>query len=291
MLLIGKIRNEIFRIKDFCDYYRQIGVDRFFLIDNGSDDGTVYYLLSRPDVYLFQTTDSMRNASSGAVWINRVIHQYAAKYQNWCVVVDADEYLIIPEIETHGLRPLLKYMDTYGHVGLSAFMLDMYPERYVDTTLRGKSFRKWYTYFDNNYQMWGWVKSPFVSVTGGFMSRFVSTGWPKTPLVRASDSMAFTDANRFTNPIKISDVTGVVLHYKFVGDIEQKIDTEIQRKEYGGGAYKYHQYQNYFSNLSNTQSFLSECSVKYQSSNQLNELNLIKTSPDYKKFIKKNKAK
>ncbi|MEM9776934.1 MAG: glycosyltransferase family 2 protein, partial [Chloroflexota bacterium] len=39
------VRNEGLRIPYFLTYYRQLGIKHFFVVDNGSDDGSVEYLL------------------------------------------------------------------------------------------------------------------------------------------------------------------------------------------------------------------------------------------------------
>ena len=47
------VRDEALRLPWFLEYYRQAGVDHFFVVDNGSSDGSTDYLLSQPDVFLY----------------------------------------------------------------------------------------------------------------------------------------------------------------------------------------------------------------------------------------------
>ena len=51
--LFSKIRNEKLRLPAFLRHYRSLGVDRFFIVDNDSTDGSTEYLLAQPDVHLF----------------------------------------------------------------------------------------------------------------------------------------------------------------------------------------------------------------------------------------------
>src|SRR5689334_2342449 len=53
-------RNERLRFPYFLKYYRELGVDRFFVIDNGSTDGTVPLLTAEPDVHVFRTDAAFR---------------------------------------------------------------------------------------------------------------------------------------------------------------------------------------------------------------------------------------
>jgi hypothetical protein len=52
------VRNELARLPNFLEYHRQLGVDRFFVMDNESDDGTRDYVLSQPDCHCFHTEGS-----------------------------------------------------------------------------------------------------------------------------------------------------------------------------------------------------------------------------------------
>ncbi|MGD9511559.1 MAG: tetratricopeptide repeat protein, partial [Geminicoccaceae bacterium] len=56
--LFTRQRNELLRLPWLLDFYRGQGVDRFFVVDNGSDDGSRDFLLAQPDVHLFLTADS-----------------------------------------------------------------------------------------------------------------------------------------------------------------------------------------------------------------------------------------
>jgi hypothetical protein len=108
VILISKVPNEIARIRIFYNYCKQIVNDTFLIIDNGSDDGTVDFLLSKSKVRLFQTAESMIKINGVTKWINHLIEQHAARYNNWCVVVDRDESPVVPGIEKQGTKPLFK---------------------------------------------------------------------------------------------------------------------------------------------------------------------------------------
>ncbi|NEP41674.1 MAG: hypothetical protein F6K35_21555 [Okeania sp. SIO2H7] len=44
------VRNESLRLPYFLSYHRQQGIDKFLIVDNGSNDETLAYLLQQPDV-------------------------------------------------------------------------------------------------------------------------------------------------------------------------------------------------------------------------------------------------
>ena len=49
--LFTRLRNEAVRLPWLFDFYRRQGVDRFFVVDNGSDDGSRDWLLAQPDTH------------------------------------------------------------------------------------------------------------------------------------------------------------------------------------------------------------------------------------------------
>ena len=62
LLSFSCIRNELPRLKYFLNYYRAKGVDHFFIVDNGSTDGSQEFLINKPDVTVFQTGSSYRGS-------------------------------------------------------------------------------------------------------------------------------------------------------------------------------------------------------------------------------------
>ena len=47
ILAFTTLRNERVRLSYFLDYYRDLGVDHFLIVDNGSTDGSREYLLEQ----------------------------------------------------------------------------------------------------------------------------------------------------------------------------------------------------------------------------------------------------
>ncbi len=48
MLLFTVLRNEKVRLPYFLQYYRDLGIDHFLIVDNDSDDGSREYLARHP---------------------------------------------------------------------------------------------------------------------------------------------------------------------------------------------------------------------------------------------------
>jgi hypothetical protein len=123
--LFSKCRNEGLRLPAFLRHYRALGVQRFFLADNGSTDGSVEYLRQQPDVHLFGTDGSFRAARGGTDWLNALLGRFGVG--QWCVTVDVDELLVFPGSESAGLGRLVSHLDSHGHEALACQLLDLYP--------------------------------------------------------------------------------------------------------------------------------------------------------------------
>ena len=121
----AKCRNEQLRLPAFLKHYRALGVDRFFIIDNQSSDGTTEYLAGEPDVRVFRTTNRLRESSAGSTWLNALLSRFGVGA--WCVTVDIDELLVYPGSERASLRELTDHLDRSGSQALSCLLLDLYP--------------------------------------------------------------------------------------------------------------------------------------------------------------------
>ena len=63
--LFARCRNERLRLPAFFQHYRAMGVDRFYIVDNESSDGTIDFLAEQPDVRLFGTPNRFSEAGGG----------------------------------------------------------------------------------------------------------------------------------------------------------------------------------------------------------------------------------
>jgi hypothetical protein len=121
----ARCRNESLRLPAFLRHYRQLGVDRFFIVDNDSSDGSAEYLAAQADVRLFRTTNRYSEASGGTGWLNALLARFGVGY--WCVTVDVDELLVYPASEHASLRSLTAYLDRQGAGAFACMLLDLYP--------------------------------------------------------------------------------------------------------------------------------------------------------------------
>src|SRR5688572_12712106 len=104
------VKNEATRLPFMLDYHREIGVDRFFIIDNGSDDGTTEFLGEQRDCHTFHCDGNFfaENVEPPR-WTNALRNVFGTDH--WCLSLDADEMFLYPECERVSLREFCDYLD------------------------------------------------------------------------------------------------------------------------------------------------------------------------------------
>ena len=307
------VRNEMLRLPSTLEHYRKIGVTRFFVVDNGSTDGSKEFLLDQPDCHVFVTHNSFSEAGCAIAWLNALLNEHGANH--WCLTIDADEWFIYPGYESHSLPELVTYLERAGAQGMFAFLLDMYGPGSVTPSIDepGRSPLDACRYFDAKY---AWHKRPRIpglepprfpeyEVFGGPRLRmlfpnirryypFIRILWRaldflpiplpdalrtpptlyKVPFVRWLSGARYEHPHA-TTPVKLSEITGVLLHFKFLEDFAERVATEVARKEHWDGA---SEYSRYLAKLKDKPSLSLQYpgSVEYEGSDQLVALGLLK---------------
>lgn len=142
--LVSIIKNEAFFLKAWLDHYRNLGVEQFILIDDGSDDGSLEYLCDQPDCVVLQSPfkygQEIMQRSRRTPWrINSVRagikfkSLLPSKYSRgtWCIYADPDEFLLLPR-SISPLNTATNWLDNAG-VGLVAgSVVEFYPQSIDD---------------------------------------------------------------------------------------------------------------------------------------------------------------
>jgi hypothetical protein len=170
--VFSRCRNERLRLPAFLRHYRGLGVDRFFVIDNDSSDGSTEYLADQPDVHLFRTASRYSEAKGGTAWLNALLAEFGVGF--WCVTVDIDELLVYPGSEQATLRTLTAYLDRHGVQALVCLLLDLYPAGPLDESpyVAGDDLLAAARYFDAGpYEKSRFDTCPGFLVLGGMRER------------------------------------------------------------------------------------------------------------------------
>jgi glycosyltransferase involved in cell wall biosynthesis len=322
------VRNEAARLPYHLEYHRNLGIDRFCIVDNGSDDGTAELLLAQPDCHVFRTRESFAASGFGMNWINALGEQFGIG--NWCLFVDADELFTFPHSESLSLPAFCRFLDQGGYEGLFSVMLDMYsrgpianaaykpgtpfldtcPHFDRDYVIRRKSgmrglqgtgaeyeviggprLRKFYPEFVNTTQ-WQNLKRkarkylPLYPFNHHSNDRQDIKAYPpeltKVPLVKGR-SKRFWLSNHRSAPIRLPEITGALLHFKFFSDFHRRALIEVARGEHWNQGAEYLRYSNLLTTQPDTSLYYHGSEV-YRSSNDLLRFGIMNTSPDLERY-------
>ena len=286
------VRNEAVRLPHFLDYHRSLGVDRFFIVDNASQDGSAEYLLSQSDVHAFHTNESYAASRCGVTWLNELLESHGVG--NWTLTLDADELLVYPLSETVDVHRLTSFLDHVRADGLVTFLLDMYSRAPIRETSYspGSSFLAACPYFDND--SYHQKDASGIPVRGGPRHRLFWQGHDrskpspvlkKVPLIRWRAGLAYEASTHLIAGVRLPrTVTGVLLHFKFFADLYTNAEKETERKEHWDSAAQYAAYWDVLKENPGLSAFF-EGSVRYESSVQLVAAGLLRMPAEYAQLV------
>ena len=289
ILLCATLRNEKVRLPYFLRYYRDLGVNHFLLVDNGSTDGSREYLQAQPDVSLWSAEGSYKASRFGMDWITYLQRRHC--HGHWTLTVDVDEFLIYPFCETRPLRALTDWLDTSGIRSFSAMILDMYPKGPLDAQpyAEGQDPFEIAQWFDAaNYSVKRNLGLGNLWLQGGPRSRTFFADEPerapalnKVPLVKWDRSYAYVSSTHMLLPRGLNLVfdgwggekaSGCLLHAKFLDTFAAKAEEEMKRRQHYADS---HEYRAYREGLKNQPDLWCKWSEKYINWRQLEILGLM----------------
>jgi hypothetical protein len=176
------VRNESTRLPFTLQHHRGLGIDRFFVVDNGSSDGTVEMLLGEPDVHVFSAKGSYAGAALGMKWMHALLNAHGAG--RWVAVIDADEHLVFPGCESMDLREYCRGVEQAGADAISAMVVDMYSDGPIAKAAPGRqtSLLKVCPYFDATGYVVTGICYEMPAIHGGPRTRVF---WPEVDLKAA----------------------------------------------------------------------------------------------------------
>jgi tetratricopeptide (TPR) repeat protein len=279
------VRNESLRLPYLLSYYRKKGVNRFFVVDNHSTDGTLSYLLQQPDVHVWHTPRSYAQSKWGVHWIEVLLQNYGVHH--WCVLVDADELLYYPDCETKNLHQLCQELDQQNQQAMMTTLLDMYskaPLKDANYSV-GQDFLEVCAYFDKRFYtakaLQGGPEKNTTAYFGGLRQRIFG-GDPnsfclnKAPLVKYDFPVRLYEGFHWIGGVNMAAQTGCLLHFKYFSTFHQYAEQEAKRGEHWNGASEYIKYFRKLEENPNLSFWNEQYSVKLEGSDHLVELGIIK---------------
>ena len=289
IIIFSTMRNERIRLPYFLQYYRDLGVNHFVIVDNDSDDGSREFMAEQPDVSLWGTSHSYKTARFGADWLNWLQSKYG--HDHWTLTVDVDEFLVFPFSDTRPLRALTDWLDASSIASFSAMLLDMYPKGRIDAIPyhEGQNPFEIAAWFDSgNYTIAKNKHYANLWIQGGPRARTFFTDRPerapamnKIPLVKWKRHYTYVSSTHMLLPRSLNKVyeewggekaSGCLLHAKFLDTFSAKAKEELERGQHYANS---HEYRAYHEAMRDDPDLWCKWSEKYINWRQLEILGLI----------------
>lgn len=299
VLVLSVVRNEQALLPFFVEHYRELGVNGFIFVDNCSSDHTVDYLCSLPDAIVFSSKERYDTTKYGVDLITELLDRFG--HDNWCIIADADEQLVYPHCETVSLPALCNYLEMEGATCMFSFLLELYSSLTICDTHcphYGKlqtaspffdpdSHKTYFDIPDYDYQR----SSVKKVVAGGVRERvFGFRPWlNKASLIKYSDSVKIDVGCHTVEGVRLSQLEGVVLHFKFFNTFIERVKEESIRKQHAAEGFDYKQYQAVL-DQQNDLSLYNGGSTRFSGSQQLLKLGLIRCTDDYHNYANHTSA-
>lgn len=260
ILALSTLRNERVRLPFFLSYYRDLGIDHFLMVDNGSNDGSAEYLAAQPDVSIWQTEASYKRSHFGVDWLAWLQRRHC--HGHWSLTVDVDEFFVYPFCDTRSLRALTDWLDASSLRSFSAMLLDMYPKGPIGAQLYrdGQDPFEIAAYFDSgNYMLSRNHRFGSLWIQGGPRARAFFADDPrhapalnKIPLVKWHRNYAYESSTHMLLPRGLNQVhdtwggekaSGCLLHAKFLDTFAAKAKEEVMRAQHYANSQEYKAYR------------------------------------------------
>ena len=298
--LFAIMRNESLRLPYFFEYYKNLGVDRFFIIDNNSTDDSALIAYNEANVHIYSTKDNFKNFW---FWMEYLLKEFGS--DQWCLVVDIDELFSYPYSEKLNLWELIHFLEQEKSTSVLSLLLDMYSDRSIRSIQysKGENPLLKIPFFDNSYETRNFRfidKNSYSffyskSFTGGMRKRvFGNISTPhvlsKISLFKNDQNNYLTDGMHAINNSKISTLQGVVFHTKFLFDFIDEVNEEIKREQHFGNAFYYKHYEKKIAKQVDLNLYCKS-SVRYLNTSQLLDLGIMFTNPDFDKYAESKSRK
>ena len=289
ILLFSTFRNEAVRLPYFLEYYRNLGVDHFIMVDNASQDGGADYIAQQPDVSLWTTAKSYKSARFGVDWLNYLQRRHG--HDHWTLVVDPDEFFIFPFCDTRPIRALTDWLEESSIRSFGTMLLDMYPKGPIAAQpyVEGTDPFQIACWFDpGNYVIQRNRRYGNLWIQGGPRARSFFADNParapalnKIPLVKWHRRYAYLSSTHMLLPRGLNLVydqsggektSGVLLHAKFLDTFSAKVTEELDRREHHAASAEYRAYHD---GLGQNPDFWTRWSERYINWRQLEILGLM----------------
>ena len=271
LTLCALLNDEIYFLETFLEYYRNLGVERFIFVDDRSTDGSREILLEQPDVMVLESSlrfgrtvlgngrTPLPDMRGDIIWRNVLMARFC--YDAWALMVDLDEFIVLPD--GRGFHDVAALASQRRARSVFGVMLDVYPEDTCGLKRAGpfKEDDTWF--FDGlrhiSVEPGGWAKVQYAGARVRLFARhrarrlsrkeqvlrLLGPTWlphknwnQKQVLHRWGENQLFLNSHLTTEAAN-EEMLLPMKHYKFNADLFRRTQTALRERQYDGHSREY----------------------------------------------------
>ena len=295
--LTAIMHDEIYFLPEFLTHYRQIGVQKFIILDDRSTDGSREYLNTQKDVMIVESAytygelidDPSASGKSRAMlaWRQTLLERFAKN--TWSIHLDFDEFVDLPDGNDFSSF-IAQYASSQPAVIWGA-MIDMYPRNWHEIDDINKKIEDIDWYFDGVQHLRLKKNSRPSTLYSGARARlrtqygmkkgkerftqkirrwFRNNPYPRMGTLHKPVLINWDSGFRFRSShfIKNANSLPIILpirHYKYTPAFTKRVDYAIRSKALNNQSRGYRQLAEIRDvMLSQNAGFLDDCSMRYK---------------------------
>lgn len=262
--LCAVMKNEAYFLPEFLRWYRNLGVEEFFFLDDQSTDETREILSREIDVNVLESTigynDHLPCGKKGLHHWKEYLLNECCKGADLRILVDLDEFLCMPRCS----RLNALDVDRMREMSIVGPMIDVYPKS-IDGLYSTKPFSlngNWY--FDGSKHIelnesneivqlyagatsrlinWYCVRSRRINQLQNlfkFGQRYAPFGLQYKPIIfgRSKRKIEFQNSHRASSGILKEGILPIA-HFKYTSDLPRRISWALEGRTYARNSHKY----------------------------------------------------
>lgn len=299
-IVLCLVRDGELWIDSFIRHHLELGVRHLFFLDNGSRDSTL---------------DRIRACDRASAWRTQIpfgpfqlaMRRWLARRAgrgHWCLICDVDELFDYPYSDILPLSAFLRYLNARSYQAVAAQMLDMFSERsFAQLESRpGDRLRRKYRFYDlsgiRRRRDVFWIDetrpehADLFCTFGGIRERVFGSRsllQTKHPLVRYVRGVRVLPYDGHFSVGRVADVTGVLLHYKFLSNLYDYARRAVREGQHSRGSHHYRRFLEVLEREPDL-SLHGERARELETATQLVSEGLLTVSEDFRTWVEEHRA-